>query len=307
MSIKNIINLKSYPLNIKWRMTECCNYDCSYCVRKRHKKDISLLNEDEENISYVLTHITRLIHEKKVDTMVELMGGEVSLFNLKNIIDTLYTDNKEYLKEIFITTNFSLTTSYYQELIEVCNEHNIKLTLVLSFHSEYTTLSDFIEKVKSLSLYEKTFIKLEMVSLVDNKDLVLEFINKCEENNLIYDVDGDIKESNHKDKLIIQSNNEPMYKVEFDDGSIEYCNSMREISKKYANYNTLCFIGYECSLDYTCVNIEGSNHIGFKEGKFPNCKTCEPLENFHLKDKCTQCTHGCSLCGWMSVYKKENE
>ena len=67
----------------------------------------------------------------------------------------------------------------------------------------------------------------------------------------------------------------------------------------------MCFFDYYCSLDYDYVYIDHTSHIGFKNGY--NCKIREPLEDFHFKDKCTQCKSGCSLCGWMSVYKKENE
>lgn len=300
----SIINLDDSPLVIKWRLTNCCNYKCSYCVRKKKWDEISKLKEDKEIIKNTIPQIIRIINEKQVITKIDLIGGEVSLFDLKELINEIKEGTNDLLKKVTITTNFSRSIEYYNDLIKYCNDNKIRISITASFHPEFTNLNNMINKAKDLIKSNYLTFKLEMVSTNDNLDLVNDFINQCNKNGLIYFVDGDVNSTDFSNIIIQANENKPnRYKIDYDD-HIEYIKTVRELGLKYGNYRLINLNGYYCTLDYDYVYIEQNKHVGTLKDGF-KCKMKEPIENFHFKTEPIICQNdGCSLCGAMSVFKE---
>lgn len=298
----SIIRLTKFPFNIKWRLTDCCNYNCSYCGRKNHDKSIDNLEEDIAIIYETLPEVIRIINEVKKDTRIGFIGGEISLLDLSYLIQQIYENTNGLLKGISITTNFSKPISYYNNLVKLCDDYNIYLSIIISYHPEYNEITNFFEKFMELNHGSNMDLKIEMVSTLTNKDLVLEFIDLCKNNNLTYMVDGDL---NVKDSsLIISETSEKKknaFRIDYDDHS-EFCKSLSELCYNYGTDRKINSEGFYCTLDYDYVYIEKNQHIGF-EGEDENCKYKEPLENFHILTEPKLCKKKCSLCGSMSIFK----
>ena len=82
MKIKSIINSEKM-FTIKWRLTDWCNYRCSYCLRKFKGQD-SILNENK--ILTTAVYVNRLVDEAGMDVKLNLIGGEITFLNLKKIL-----------------------------------------------------------------------------------------------------------------------------------------------------------------------------------------------------------------------------
>jgi organic radical activating enzyme len=306
MDFNSIVNLNEFPLTVKWRITNCCNYNCSYCLRKNKRDNIENYKRDEQTVINTIPKLAKIIREKNVDTKIELIGGEVSLFNLEDIIERLYNEIPNNLKRISFISNLSKSAEYYNDLIDVCTKHNIELSIVASFHYEFTTLDNFFEKIKKLNFNDHFLFKVEMVSTRNNLEQVNELIKRCEENNIIYLIDADCNETDISGLIVETSENKKdEYKISYDDHT-EYCKSLRGLVKKYGDYKTIPLRGYLCTLDYDYFRVDYDYHIGFVDG-MKGCKNAEPLEAFRLNKYPSYCHKGCSLCGAMSVFKDYEE
>lgn len=172
---------------IKWRLTEWCNYRCSYCLRKFKGQDTKL---NELNILKIAPQVNRLIDEAGKDVKLNLIGGEITYLNLIKIISLLKSSN---LKKIHITTNFSNKLLYYVDLANYLLSRNIMLSMNVSYHNEYADLDEFIKKAVAfrtiaLNLYS---FKLEFVVAPENEKMLQEVKEKCKENNLDYLIELD--------------------------------------------------------------------------------------------------------------------
>lgn len=307
--IKSIIRATEYQLNIKWRLTDCCNYNCSYCIRKDKLDNIKNIKSDQKLIEDTIPEIARLILESNKTTRIELIGGEVSILDLETILLNLFKSTNNLIKRINITSNFSRDVSYYNNLIDICTNYGVELFMTFSWHKEYTQLNSFIDKLKLLTISDFISVKVEMVNTLDNKKDVNDFIEICSLNNIDYSVDADVnvKVANN----LITTTNErkkPGYIITKDDNTIETCNSIRELVKKYGIYETnkIMLKDYYCTLDYNYVYVDKNLHIGYN--KWANkCKIPEPISDFHLLKEPIICPKGCSLCGHMSVSKNKEE
>lgn len=301
--IRGIINLNKYDFVIKWRLTNCCNYRCSYCIRKNKVESIDKIYEDTTKINYSLPLVVDIIKNRKVDTKLELIGGEISLFNLESFISKLCKETKPYLKRITFTSNFSKPVEYYNNLIDLCYSLDVSLGMIYSFHPEYVSLDNFIHKFNEIKKYKENRISVEMVSTHYNKRLVNDFIKQCKENNIEYKVDADFNDPN-KSELITTSNkdNTEGFRIDFNNYS-EYCDSLRKLEQIYGDSQKIATKGFMCTLDYDYIYIDKDKHIGYDETT-KNCKTEMDLKDFRVRDfdNLIVCNRNCTLCGKMSVF-----
>ena len=311
--MNNILSIEhpnAFNFNIKWRLTNCCNYRCSYCVRKNKVDDISNLSVDQELINSALPKVIELILDKNTSTRVELIGGEVSLFNLDYFLNTLLLSTNGLVKRINITTNFSKPSSYYNNLVEICSKYNCELSIMFSWHYEYMKLNNFLNKYNELIKNEFTIYKFEMVSTYENQDKVKEFINECEKIDIEYSVDVDVNIENNQDLIfkVKRNDNHKKYKLTKTNGDILMCGSVRELLKELDEYHSrlIRLKGYYCTLDYDYLYIDKNYHVGYNE-QIEACKCYEPIENFSLRKEPIVCPRGCSLCGYMSVFKNKED
>lgn len=308
--IKSIFKLYTYPLEIKWRLTELCNYSCSYCIRKDSTQKIQSEAIQEQNalILNTVPDVISIINNRKLKTKINLIGGEVSLLDLPSILKSLFSlQENNYISRISITTNFSRSINYYQTLITLCKKYNCEFTLTCSWHSEFMSLKEFIDKVIKLKKESEIRISCETVSRENNKDLVQEFINLCEQNNIIYKIDTDFN-SKDKSNLVtkVSDLSKGGYRIIFDDNSEDHVKSLRLLLKQYGDdiakhINTL---DYFCSIDYDYICIRENNFLS-SEGCM--CKKLKPLKEYKTPLKFKKCVHPCSLCGSMSISKSEED
>ena len=142
---KNEINIKDYFV-LKWQPMISCNYNCSFCCQKK-KKDY--------NIDNILLN-SKLIKEKIIgkinsNILLSMSGGELSIIDINiflEILDNLYSDK---IKIIYITSNFSNSSEYYNQIYKWCLERSIEFLLEISFHEEFTKEETFFNKIKELS------------------------------------------------------------------------------------------------------------------------------------------------------------
>jgi hypothetical protein len=265
------------------------------------------------NIIYeTLPEIARIINELPGNVKLDLIGGEVSLMNLHLLLETLYKQCGDKLKRINITTNMSQSSEYYNDLTELCYQYNSEIGITCSWHSEFVSLEDFIEKFSKIkSPTNQKGIRIECVSRVNNQDDIKKLIEICEKNGYSYFIERDLTAPIEiRDKLIAQSSStkKPRYKITYEDGSKKLFMTRNEFITSSYNYTKMSFhsLDYYCTRDYNYVYIEVNEHQG--RGCLDECKEFHNIKDFHPIDKPKKCLHKeCTLCGQISLSKDINE
>ena len=314
-NIKAVYRINKYNLTIKWRLTNVCNYKCSYCVRSNLRDMDNEFKSDKEIIYNAIPQVARIINLKnKPKVKLFLIGGEVTLFNLEELMSMLLSNlNNNYIDTLAVTTNLSKDADYFVSLSNFLETKGIKLQLTASLHSEFAEFDSFFKKVEVLSKIKNIILKLETVSTSLTKDYVEKFINTCEKLKVDYIVDPDILDTNKEDLILKYKRERKQFKVVFKDDSYDIISTQKELLSKYGNLvlNKMSVEGFYCSLDNDYVYIDKNMHVGFTDDPFLckhiKCKSYTPLETFVFKDNYTLCENGCSMCGAMSVAKDESE
>lgn len=301
--IESIFHISTNEFNIKWRLTNCCNYRCSYCIRKNKVESRDYLGYDEFTAINTTSDIARIVNENGKNTTITFVGGEVSLLDMGEIFKRLIEGCGKYLKAFNITTNGSRSVEYYNDLAKICRDNDIALNYVFSWHGQFVKLTDFMLKVEKIECHKVC----EMVSTEENQNGVKRFIDLCERLGFDYKVEADVN-STKCDNLIIRTNKDmhPNYKVVYTDGSEEYFNIMRDLVRNCGDYNS-AFINLEnfyCSL--------GSNFLVVDKDKVaPICRDTSrvftPINYYKLDKDLRLCKFGCSLCGHISVSKDKDK
>ena len=316
--IKAIISLNGMcPSAIKWRLTDDCNYDCSYCIRKTMKIRSHQTTEqykiDQNNCIKICPEVARIIKELPGYVKLDLIGGECSLLDLHTILDILFKECGDKLKRINLTTNMSRSADYYNDLTQLCYKYGSEIGVTCSWHSEYISLEDFIEKFSKIkSPTNQKGIRIEAVSRLDNQDDIKKLIAICEENNYTYFIERNFfADKGDNDKLICQASKQKKdrYKVITNDGEEHFYKTRNEfITSNVCENNISVYVagGYYCSRDYDYVYIDFTQHQG-RQTNPDKCNIKQPIENFHPLKEPTLCSKGargaCTLCGQISISK----
>lgn len=318
---------------IKWRVTESCNYQCSYCIRSyltMCDQSMNNLKEQEDHLAEVAFDVRDLLNRIDKNVQIEIIGGEPSILNLKRILEPIATSCKN-LKKITMTTNFSRPSKYYINLIDFLRKNNVDVQFTASFHSDFVTIERFFEKVNEVNEVFPHTIKVEIVSRKDNFDEVDKFRELAKEYKLIYSIERDLV--NKDPSLIAESNiiNKRYYKYDHEHNKITIKEEpFDDCTKVYGRYlviykdgtvedivnrNTLLtrkdidiveggsidlYRGrnqekFKCTKDYNFINI--------LYDKITSCRRdTMPIKDFipFTKDE-LECTHSCSICGNLSL------
>lgn len=306
---------------LKWRLTEWCNYSCSYCLRAG-KKMISNIDDtrnkdvDEKIVLETAPEVSRILDEIAVPVKINIIGGETTFLNLKSIFSKI---TSKYFNKVNITTNFSNSLNYYIDLLHYLYERNIELSLTASLHNEYVKIEDFVKKV---SIFKKEAyelgmrkIKIEFVVAESNVNLVEEFVATCEkyEVNYIMEIDKtSSQEFKNKVQPLIKSKiKNARYKIYFSDGDVSD-NFTRNnlITQKVCQHQFVktSFITrypnrkFYCTSGITYLYIWGTYvFINSSCDKKP-----KNIKDFHVKpiderDVIQCCDIKCNLCGSISL------
>ena len=314
--VNAIISLNGMcPSTIKWRLTDDCNYDCSYCIRKSMKwrphQELEHYKQDEQNCLDICLEVARIIKELPGWVKLDLIGGEPSLLDLHKILEILFKECGEKLKRINLTTNMSRSADYYNDLTQLCYSYGSEIGITCSWHSEFVSLKDFIEKFSKIkSPTNQKGIRIECVSRLDNQDGIRELIDICEQNNYTYFIERNFYVCNaFKDDLICKASKEkkPRYKIITKDNEELLFKTRNEfITSKDCETKTPSFDcgEYYCSRDYDYVYIDFTQHMG-RTIEPEKCNVRQPIENFHPLKEPRMCSKGldgkCTLCGQISL------
>ena len=317
-AIKSVIDLNDTTSTIKWRLTDACNYRCSYCVRAylaRAKQDVQQLKDDWTRCKKAAPAVNRIINAMPGTVKIDLIGGEVSLYNLEELLVEITSPK---LIRINITTNLSRPADYYIRLIKYCRERNILLGLTASFHSEYETLPRFFQKAQSIRKESAgaLIFTLEMVSRTENQEQVKLFIKKCEFYEFDYLVEKDIKNGRQNDSLIkcAKKRTNARYKIIYSDNSVRFYYSRNDFitlkDKEHQDGLGFKTKGFYCYRDVNYTYIDRDQHMGKlriapDNPQAEKCLNLCPIEQFTPLKEPTICqSQACTLCGHITVSKE---
>mgnify|MGYP003307555184 CR=1 FL=1 len=276
-----IIDLDEYA-TIKLRLTDYCNYKCSYCIRRKTIEQEGCMLDDESCLKYIDDY-NRIIDELKAKTSkpvkVDLIGGEVTILPyLSELITKLKADR------INITTNLSRPIPI-----------DPRLSVTASFHPEFTDLDTFF---KAVDYYKDKFknFKVETVSYGEATH-VDAFIAKAKELGVAFMVEEDLLDANKIGKACSSNKPKPRYLV-VENGSDrgKYYNTRNEFLKKHGTNGWGVLVTEEyCSRDVNYVYIE--------QGEVSSCTKLIPVGDFHVANfhKCYRGGGLCSLCGHITL------
>ncbi|MBQ5999270.1 MAG: hypothetical protein IJL70_07365 [Treponema sp.] len=302
---------------IKWRLTHECNLACSYCAHKIFRLPYKKNDAEQIHLCEIAGQISKLIDKVKQDKVkIDLVGGEVTLFELEDILRNLTTKK---LFRIQITTNFMRDKDYYISLADYLKSRDIELSLTASFHCEFTDMDKYFEKVKAIK-DKCTIFCSEMVSTADSQNLVHDFEKKCKELDIDYLIDADTrreanvlrmnkklytsnrrKNKSHRYTAVLQDEKLKIYnKTYLTRNDFLLDDNIKQISRAKL-FNTK---GYYCSMGWNYIYIE-VDKIGTKTRNNPDCTIRIPIKEFE-QIKPTKCiANFCTLCGNMNISKNK--
>jgi hypothetical protein len=242
---------------------------------------------------------------------LELVGGEVSIFDLAEIIKRI---KSERLYRVQLTTNFMRPADYYKNLASYLAGRGVELTMTASWHSEYLSSGEYFSKAAAVAPVCKIF-SCEEVSTAENQAEVKSFRAKCEELSLFYLIDADIRIGSAADRAagLIQGGNAERnirYTVKYWDDSCDiygeetYRTRNEFVTDTHYAENRLCKIiltyGMICTQSWDYVYIDADQAVG-RTAASADCKNRMPIKDFRSVKPCACQSAGCTLCGQMSL------
>lgn len=244
--------VKYFQFKLSWKMTNWCNYRCSYCymsktISNTHNqtpfKDILTI---AKNINYIIP--------KGRFTELHLIGGEVGWYNLVEVLDQITSPD---LKRVIVATNFSSPIEFWKVLKEYCKSRGIQLLIIASFHLEMCDKDEFVSKAievnakvkcvvnsKNIKEYMPYFEKLKKHNIRIQPTVERDSFNlaeKFDKENLKY-----LDELNNALKTTI-----PYYKVTMKDGTVHWFYSNIEF------INSIDIGGFDGEDFYCSAGIDG--------------------------------------------------
>lgn len=295
--IRRILDLDNSCV-IKWRLTDICNYHCSYCIRREFIQSESNLTYDFSLCLDAVDDIVRLAGELNTinnkPVKIDLIGGEITLFkDLGLLLEKLYTSPA--ITKVNITTNLSKPVDYFLNLISIAEKYGKKLSITASFHYEYTDLDTFMAKADIINKKIGTNFKCETV-ITEQNTQVQAFIDKCNELNCHYMCEEDLLDTSKHGEKIRNYKVGDRYLVCFDDGQELRFPTRNEVLKQYGrNGIAIDTRGLKCSRDNDYVYVEKNMAIP--------CHNMIPIKNYRVSECPQYCRIGeCTLCGHMSIF-----
>lgn len=227
-------------LRINWEISNCCNYNCSYCFNNSVKINFNLT---APIITLLLKKIKKLNYS---EYEFVLTGGEPTIHPYFNfIISEIYRVFNDKLKSLNVITNISQDISFFDNLFQITDS---RFSLRCSLHLKYLTENKF----EKLEFFLKNNIKLLISVLLDKNYYykIFQCINKI---NFLY----------------MKYNFEPSLRFLFDDSYTEnektffnFFNNLWNvkdfIKNKISFYNQYCIFGYNLLIINSDLTFRGS-------------------------------------------------
>lgn len=300
-----IQDLDNYSV-IKWRLTDICNYRCSYCIRKPFIETRENIDSDWNKNIKALPHIKRIANELNQNTQkqikIDLIGGEISLFeNLLYLISELFEE--DIIQEVNLTTNLCRNAEYYIELFRCAKKMNKTVSMTASFHPEYANLKDFMTKVEAIlkdDVKNRSVFKSETV-ITNANNQVADFVKRCEELNCFYMCEEDMHDTSKRGQSVTNHKPTVRYSVENDNGNVTLYTTRNEVIKTFGEEGKyIATAGGKCTRDYDYTYVEQDMAIP--------CHNKIPIEEYNVHKNKRICQYPfCTLCGHMSFEKESKK
>lgn len=165
-------------MNIIWDLTKYCNFDCSYCYPKT--KNITLISN--LNLLRVVDFILNLEFN---NYNIIITGGEATLHpklmeTIKYLIEQSSIKNKNVSISLF--SNMCKSVEFYEYYFNLTINHpGVEVLLFPSFHSEFISIHNFLDKLKYLQA--KNY-KLIPFSFMIHNDECINLLNSVKDDLL---------------------------------------------------------------------------------------------------------------------------
>ena len=157
--IRSVEN-RSFPsglLDLRWRMTSLCNYQCDFCIqgdRAAHRKLAE--KESPETRSAICQKLRAFLDSLTGFSSVKLSltGGEISILpELPAVLETLSGSSFPGEIRFDITTNFSAPAERYAALFQIVKASDgrfgaRRLHITASYYRAYVPAGAFMKKVR---------------------------------------------------------------------------------------------------------------------------------------------------------------
>lgn len=291
--IEKNLGIEDY-FNLTYRVTNVCNYHCPYCMQGNDKPKKDTTPELIQIISKKINEVIKELHSygKKID--FHLIGGEVSIYDIKNLI--LKNIDFYNIYRFSMVTNLSRDVEYYKDLFSYLKNQKVDIRIKASFHPTETTKEEFINKlielkefkvIASLLITEKKYYNIEemyneLTKLEIPVSVSVERINGepiTTNSNLI-----------DKDKCLFH---------------VTYDNGKTELLEKYTLLKSLDSVkGFVCDVDKNRIIIDNNGSIKKVCSQQRNLGS---IFNFKYKPKEIICNSDkmCTLYAINRIYKNE--
>ena len=280
VKIRKNLGIENY-FNLTYNVTECCNYHCPYCMQgNKPKKDTNpiLIEKISKEINKIICKLKQ--QGKNID--FHLIGGEVSIYDIKNLI--LKNIDLSNIYRFSMVTNLSRSVEYYKELLNYLKENNVNIRIKASFHPTEVSAEDFVNKIKSL----KDYNIIPSLLITKNEEI----------NNYVYNIYNKLKEIDIQPSVSLERINGIPIDVSFIKNKeilsedrckfhVYYNNNKKELLTKYELLNKIKnTVGYFC-------NINNSRLIIGPKGNIKNAcsqqKNNGTIFNFKLNNQIIKC------------------
>lgn len=324
-------NIRSIVLTQKeflfdWHLTDWCNYNCPYCIYC-NKNGKSLFNKEE-----ALIPIARKINEfilNKLDDerqiTIRLIGGEVTYYNLINIMSQIEKVNK-----VILITNFSRDLEYFYDLELYFKSRGIKFILICSKHAENINFDKkFIELTKwcknnrciepqATVVVTPSFKPEDIDFLRSNGIWKIRLTRQRDDNQnnveLSKDILNFISEYNEMYEKRVWRLGQ-LHRVNFSDGTYKDFICASNFTN-FLDENGFIPDGFICDIGKSCISVDYKGDVTLTRcaylkdkviGNILNWQDIElPTEGIecHLNGNGSRIKR-CDLCAGVNIYKKE--
>jgi len=253
-----------------------------------------------EKISKEINKIIYKLKQQGKNIDFHLIGGEVSIYDIKNLI--LKNINLSNIYRFSMVTNLSRNVEYYEELLNYLTQNKVNIRIKASYHPTEVSEENFINKIKSL----KDYNIIPSLLLTKNEEI----------NEYVYNVYNKLKEINIQLSVSVERVNGIPIDVSFIKNKeilsedrckfhVYYNNNEKELLTKYELLNKI-----KNTKDYLC-DINNSKLIIGPKGNIKNAcsqqKNNGTIFNFKLNNQIIKCNanHLCTLYAINELKKYE--
>ena len=159
------------PLFVQVIMTFLCNNDCSYCVG--HQKMIRGGAKNYSTLEQLQTAIDHLAELNRPYYRFNLTGGECTTH--PHFFDFIEYAHKVLGKRcsFHVSSNGQQSVKFYSRLADFAESHDLKVDLMLSIHTEFSSLAHVFAIVQAIS--KRVGLHFPLMFNPEKRDFVKEF------------------------------------------------------------------------------------------------------------------------------------